>query len=84
MCKKTIHSIEYLFSSYLSNLLDKEDKETILKYLEREAGFGITPTDRHFAIRASNGLKAYERIDVYVNHLGLIFIASTKEKESKK
>ena len=68
--------MKYSFSKYLSSLLTREDKKAIINYIHREINLGIPGQDIHFAIRGSNGLVSFKRIDIYVNPKGLIFISS--------
>ena len=73
--------IKYSFSPYLKELLLKTDEAVILDYIHRSVKMGIPGTDRHFAIRASNGLKSFKRIDVYVSTIGIIYLSSIENKK---
>ena len=67
------------FSVHLSNMLNVHDIKAITLYLERQPKMGIHILDRYFAIRKSNGLVSFSRIDIYVSLCGVIFLSSIEE-----
>lgn len=67
------------FSVHLSNMLNVHDIKAIALYLERQSKIGIPVLDNHFAIRKSNGLISFSRIDIYVSLGGMIFASSIEE-----
>jgi len=70
------------FSVHLSNMLNVHDIKAITLYLERQPKMGIHILDHHFAIRKSNGLVSFSRIDIYVSLGGMIFLSSIEEDET--
>jgi len=71
---------QLLFSVHLCSLLNAQDIDAIASYLERQTKMGIYIPDRYFAIRKSNGLVSFSRIDIYVSVGGMIFLSHvTKE-----
>lgn len=68
-----------VLSVHLSSLLNALDVDAIKSYLERQPKMGIHLLDRHFAIRKSNGLVSFARIDIYVSSGGMIFLSSIEE-----
>jgi len=67
------------FSVHLSNMLNVHDIKAITLYLERQSKIGIHILDHYFAIRKSNGLVSFSRIDIYVSLGGMIFLSSIEE-----
>ena len=71
---------QLLFTVHLSSLLNAQDIDAIASYLEIKSKMGIHILDRLFAIRKSNGLVSFSRIDIYVSVGGMIFLShATKE-----
>lgn len=69
------------FALILENILNEEDKEAIIAYLERNKaypGMKNSIKNMHFAIRRSNGL-TFDRIDVFVNDNELIMPTSIEK-----
>ena len=71
--------IKLTYSVHLSNLLNVHDLKAINLYLAKQPKMGIHILDRHFAIRKSNGLVSFSRIDIYVSLGGMIFLSSIEE-----
>jgi hypothetical protein len=71
--------MKLMYSVHLSNLLNVHDINAINLYLARQPKMGIHILDRHFAIRKSNGLVSFSRIDIYVSLRGMIFLSSVEE-----
>jgi len=64
---------------HLCDVLNAADISCINLYLERQSKMGIPILDRHHAIRASNGLTSFSRIDIYVAPNRMIFLSSVDE-----
>lgn len=74
---------DLVFSEYLSTLLNNQDKQAILDYIEQKHKMlKVDKTCRFWPIRKSNGLESFERIDVYVNETGLIMPVKITEYSS--
>ncbi|CAA6807452.1 MAG: Unknown protein [uncultured Sulfurovum sp.] len=71
------------YSPHLTPLLNSKDISSINSYLDIQAGRGVLIADKHFAIRKSNGLTSFERIDIYVAPNGLIFLSSFVKSDTQ-
>jgi len=68
-------------SPVITNTFDDVDQQAILDYLNRQAethGEDFL-TNQYFAVRASNGLKKFKRIDVFVNAYSKILLFEIQE-----
>ena len=68
-----------MYSAHLSKLLNADDIKAINLYLTRQPKMGIHILDRTFAIRKSNGLASFWRIDIYISLNGMIFLSRVEE-----
>ena len=71
--------MKLMYSVHLSNMLNVHDIKAINLYFARQPKMGIYILDRTFAIRKSNGLVSFSRIDIYVSLGGMIFLSSVEE-----